>query len=157
MAATCGVPVKLWSFWAPAKTTKNVAGVGVRSSRTLSGIRSHAPLELFLWKRWLKSRFFENPVNRNWYQNRPMEARSALGPSKNAPWGWFWKNLKKQCKIDRKMKGFWSDKHGKPLFLHEKYIVFWNLVVSKKKNLNFIHEILTPRRLCRRRASPLHP
>ena len=45
-------------------------------------------------KRWSQGCQFVNPENWKWYQNWPMEARSALGPSKSAPWGRFWKTWK---------------------------------------------------------------
>jgi hypothetical protein len=61
----------------------------------------------------LKRCLFGNPENRKWHQNRPVEARSAPGPSKNGTRERFWKTcncyrfidlllfrnmLKNQCK-----------------------------------------------------------
>jgi hypothetical protein len=57
-----------------------------------------------------KGCLFGNPENLKWHQNRPVEARSAPGPSKNGPRERFWNNLKNQWNFDRKMRGFWLSK-----------------------------------------------
>ena len=93
-----------------AQRLDNYYGLRKTGSRpgTLTGIRTTRLLELFRRKRLSKRRLFGNPENRKWHQNRPVEARSAPGPSKNGPRERFWKNTILYWNFDGKMRDLWG-------------------------------------------------
>ena len=99
--------------------------------RTLPAIRPHA---LFLRERWSKSILFGHPENRKWHQNRPVDARWALGPSKNAPQWWFWKNMKNQWIFYSKMKCFRSEKSCPHHWFHNEINAFASFWKWRKNN-----------------------